>query len=58
MDDEYRTTTESVANFYDNQGNRQKGRAITPPEGEGWELMSTAATESVVFYTWRRKPPQ
>lgn len=52
---EYQTTTEAVASFYSAQGERAaRPRTIRPPEGDGWELVSTAATESAVFYTWRR----
>lgn len=50
---EYLTTTVAVANFYDPVGKRLPVLPVHPP-GKEWKLVATAATESIVFYTWKR----
>lgn len=54
MPHEYLTTTKAVADFYDPVGKRHPQRQVRPPEGEGWDLVNTAANDGTVFYTWRR----
>jgi hypothetical protein len=53
----YITTVERVSDYYGDKGGlRIEAKAVKniPRPAFEWELVSTCANESLVFYTWRK----